>query len=532
MGLDIGSLHAEVPDDLPDTGIVFREKFSQGLAPVKEEAFAGGGIADDFPRQHRHPGEKVIAPAPPEFFRQGRGPGFRIGLITVNQQVRDSLLPQQAAGGLFVHVQVGVEIALPGVFVQFVHLQAGGVGRGGVVHLAGERGPEAVNPPVPFSQAADQPPVRGHPVCEDDDIFRPDAFLPAFRRRREAVKIVGEAVTCLLLEHFYLAHPVQLQGLGLFSRNPVVAGLGGRDVHGDVSQRRLPDAADGFPVFPVLAALKLGIGIDVPFPGPISAGVPLGREGADLAGTRETHGDAVGIAGDPAPHLFHAHIGVGKPHGHHGHIVAVVLHFHAMRRVVRQVPVLPRYLAEFGKDLVDIPALHVHGLPLQFFHGIFGRYPRTARAAPSRSAGHGGLQAQGIGQGNGIAVGLFPTFGQIRPLEGGRLGHIDPSGVKLMETGDPHAVHPQEVFPNAFQAHFPIHPMPPHIRPGGAGGVLKRLDQAVRSTCRGSRCKKQGKKKGGNHNCGYCLFTNIILSCVLPNTAGETGLFSGTIIAG
>ena len=320
-------------------------------------------------------------------------------------------------------------------------------------------------------------------------------MLALLRFRGIPVKIVGKTVACLLLEHLDLAHPVQLQVLGLFSRNPEITGLGGRDVHGDISQGRLPDTADAFPRFPVLAALKLGIGIDIPFPGPISADVTLDREGTDLAGTRKAHGNAIGSAGHFGPRFFHAHIPFRQPHGHNGHVVPIVPYLHAMRRRVGQIPVRAGSLAELRKKQVDGASLHVHGLPFQLFHGVFGRYPRASRAAPSRRAGHGGLQAQGIGQGDGIAVGLFPTLGQVGPLEGRRLGHIHPAGIKLVKTGDAHAVHPQEVFPDAFQAHLPIHPMPPHIGPRGTGRVLKRLDQAVRNICRSGSRKKQGKKR-------------------------------------
>ena len=67
---------------------------------------------------------------------------------------------EHTSGRLLIHLQVLLEVTGPGLFVELVHLQAGGVRGCRMVHLAGEGRAEAVDAPAAIWQFALEGAVR------------------------------------------------------------------------------------------------------------------------------------------------------------------------------------------------------------------------------------------------------------------------------------------------------------------------------------------------------------------------------------
>ena len=185
VGFDIGALHPEGGDDIVHALVVLFEELGEGVPPVAQELLALFRAAYDLSGQHGQPGHELIAPAGLELAGHGGCPGLRSRLVTIYQQVRYSLLSQHSAGGLPVHLQIAPEITFPGSGIEFVHLEPRRVRRCRVVHLAGQRCPEAPDAPSALRQGTVQVPVFRHICAEVQHVFFLDA--ECFRNLRSGI---------------------------------------------------------------------------------------------------------------------------------------------------------------------------------------------------------------------------------------------------------------------------------------------------------------------------------------------------------
>ena len=465
VGLDVGALHPEAGDDLIDAGVILLEEFGEGLAPVAQELLAALRAADDLSGQHGQPGHQVIAPAGLEFLRKGGRPGLRSGLVTVDQQMRDAPFTQHASGRFLIQFQVTLEITLPGALVQLIHFQARGVGGGGMVHLAGQRGAEAPDAPFSLGKGAGQVSVRRHPGAEVDHV-------PFFRaeRGRNLVRavfpgVIGVRGARTLLHPLQFGDGEKLQGLQLGSRHAEMPGLDGRDVHRGIFQDGQQQFAGRLPRLAVAAVLEFVRVRHVSGAGPETGRSAAEGKGADRDRAGERDRDHAVGSGDLGPQLFHRPVLVAQAHGNHGDIIAEGIHLHVFLGP-GNVPVGARDFLQRRQLHIHPAAFDVQRLPFELLHRVLRTHPGTAGAAPAGRAGHGHLHPQRVRQGNGKAEGFFPVVGEVRALEGCRLGHVDAAGVELVEAGYAHGIHPFEVFAYAVKRHFTVHPVPPDIGSG------------------------------------------------------------------
>ena len=347
-----------------------------------------------------------------------------------------------------------------------------------MVHLARQRGAEAVDAPASGREGAAEHSVRAQGGAQVLDLRRCGAGLAGLGLRGIAVEVVAIGEPGLLLDMLHLADHVEPEVLDMGADHPEPAGFRRWDVHRREVLGRHRDAYQGLPDLAIGAVLEF-VG---PFRGALARadarGQALEGEGAHQGLAGEGDGDARVRRLDDGPAQFlHPLLGRRQLDGDDGDVIAVGRCGKALVPE-RDVLIGAGDVLQFGKPDLDRPARDLDRLPFQFFHRIFGAHPGPARAAPAGCACHGHLHPQRIRQAHGIAERLLPVLGEIGALEGRRLGHVDAAGVELVEARDAHGVHPFQVLPDAVEAHFAVHPVPPDIGSGGPGRFPKGLDQA------------------------------------------------------
>ena len=83
--------------------------------------------------------------------------------------------------------------------------------------------------------------------------------------------------------------------------------------------------------------------------------------------------------------------------------------------------------------------------------------------------------------------------------------HADAAGIELVETADPDPFHPLDILRDSVDGHVPVHPMPPHARPG----FLRRIRELfIQSLGAGHLRDKQAneEKQSFFHTCKDNLF--------------------------
>ena len=326
MGFDIAALHSESGDYLIDSLIILFEEFCKGLAPVGKELPALQRAAYYFSGEYGQPGDEVVASAGPEFLRKIGGPGFGAGLVTIDQQVRNPLLPQHPSCSLLVHLKIIPEVAFPGILVELVHLQASGIGRCRMVHLAGQRCPEAVDAPAPFRQRALQAAFGGHAVGQHDDVRQLMAIHFCHALGRISGEIIREAVACFLLEMLDFILREEFQALDI-SRHAEITCIG-IHIDGGILQGGFRDIQYCLPVLAVLAFLEDDAAVGTAFPGAYRGGFAFYGERADGDGfwERYRHGFA-GIDLHLGPEFLHTFIPFRQLDRYHGYVIAIGIHF-------------------------------------------------------------------------------------------------------------------------------------------------------------------------------------------------------------
>ena len=287
VGFRIAALHAVLLGDQVDAVVIGGEHLADGLAPVEQELLALFGAFHNLPRQDRQPRDEVVAAGGLEGRGQRLGPGHLLRLVTVSEDVLDAVLAHQAAGRLLVHVHVGAEIVHPGLFIQLVHFQAGGLRRRRMVLLAGKGSAEAIDAPVPGGN------LPGH-----DAVLHKGSQVDGFEHRSVGSRggIVREVVrggkAGLLLRVVHAGDRVQdefMDGCSRRSHTPVTESRVGHvrdrirhtqaeiprlrdgDVNGLLGDGTGRDAADIGPYHTVFAALE-DVSIGRSLGGPLATG--------------------------------------------------------------------------------------------------------------------------------------------------------------------------------------------------------------------------------------------------------------------
>ena len=166
MGLGIAALHAVfLHCDFREKVVIGRDQVSDGLSPVPQECVALLGRAYHRSGEHRHPLVEVIAPAGLEFLEHRRRPVLLLGLIAVVKHILHASLAYEAVGRVFIEVKIGMEEVRPGHGVELVHLKPGGVGRCGMVLLAGQGVAETPYLPAAFGNVPFEISFGIHPVA-------------------------------------------------------------------------------------------------------------------------------------------------------------------------------------------------------------------------------------------------------------------------------------------------------------------------------------------------------------------------------
>ena len=519
----IATLHAVFAQDIVHAVVIGGKQLADGLPPVEEEGLGGVGGVDDFAREGGQPRPQGIAPGVLEGRFHSGSPGHLLGLVAVDHQILDAPFAQQAVGGVFIQIQVGVEIAVPGVRVQFVHFQPGGLRRSGVVLLSRQGSAEAVD--APFA---------GRRVPGEDAVLHLIGEVNGLRhsgiccRRGQCQQVSGRGEAGLLLGVVYLVYRVQFPlmdgGAGgdyqrrtvidqavvrhrIQHRQPEESGGGFGDVHGDLCQVGRRHTHHFRPGVAVQAAQeRIVVG---PFGIELSLDLPAHQgHGADGHRFRESvldpgvraffvegqlaavvevsvgellDGEVSAAGADRGPQFQHALFCFWYAYGHDGHVGIPLGHLlkhgsvHAGTHVLEAADVLVR-LGE--RERLALPvSFHLHRAPGEFFHAVFRGDPGTSGAAPTRCGGDADLHAQRIGQGNGIGEILFPCVAQVRRLgdDGRQALHHGAAGVKLVETGDANPVHPFQILADAVFGSVSVDPMPPDIGAGLAGRICKTV---------------------------------------------------------
>ena len=255
MRFDIGALHAIGGDQLVEALVIFCKKFSQGLAPVGEEAFTPLGTVDDFTGQHRQPGLQGVTATGQELLRQMGRPSSGSGFITIHQHVRDAPLAQQSAGGFLIQVYILPEIPLPCALIHFIDLQSGRIGGSGMIHFPGQRSAETVDAPTAGRQRTDQSAFRRKLIAQVQHVSGSRKRIGGSRLGRITVEVVAQGEFSLFLDMLHLADGMERKILHMGPANPEITRLGGRDVHRRKVLGRFRDAQKGCPVLPVVADL-------------------------------------------------------------------------------------------------------------------------------------------------------------------------------------------------------------------------------------------------------------------------------------
>lgn len=189
---------------------------------------------------------------------------------------------------------------------------------------------------------------------------------------------------------------------------------------------------------------------------------------------RECNGDDAVAGICPGAHLLHREFLERQPDGNHAEVFAIGLYLYAVVGLV--VVLIGAYRAiQVGQlHLEHLAALYGDGAPFQFLHRIFRFHPESTGGTPPRGTGNAHFEPQGVGQLERIAEGVFPFLRHIGQSDLCRPGHVDASGIKLMQASDVLALHPQEVFSDALLAHIAVHPVPPHI----GAGLMRRVQES------------------------------------------------------
>ena len=156
VAFGVSSGHAVFPEDVVHAVVIGSEKLPECFPPVKEESLGLFRTAEDFSGQGRQPGPELITSGVAEYLFHAGRPGHPFGFIAVNHQVADALGPQHAVRGVFVQVQILMEIPVPGVRIELVDFQARSFGRSGMVLLACEGSAETVDAPATGRHIPDQ----------------------------------------------------------------------------------------------------------------------------------------------------------------------------------------------------------------------------------------------------------------------------------------------------------------------------------------------------------------------------------------
>ena len=507
VGLRVKPFHPSLLDEISQAVVILGEKFAQGPPPVKEEPFGLLRAIEDLSGKGGKPGEQVVAASLLEFPHHVAGPGHLSGLVTVCKKV--------LYGSSFINLEKLLEIALPGLRIQFVHLQAGGLGRSRMVLLAGQGGTEPVDAPASGRDLPDERPV----LVDETEVL--DHRHRIFRIRREEIgEIVGRGKARLVLGVIHLDYAMQDE----FRHLPVslhdqaeMPGMGGRNVHrhhretggGDVAHFPPGDSVvAGFqtivvsgrvrsPLVPPVAAaerngtdeLRMIEGIGDPT-GPVCPGLQLAGIGKIAVG--ELPDREIPAGGSHArAHFLHRFLRIGKSDGQRGDMLEPGIGF----PIIGDVLVPARCPVEFRHvQHLETGAGHFQGSPRELFHGVGGLHPRTARGTPARRGRHRRLHALRIGQLHGIPEGDLPARRAVRHGFGHDGLHTDPAGIELVEAADPGPFHPFDILLDTVDGHVPVHPVPPHPRPRLLRRIRKSLiERSLRLRAHGG---KQGRQYG------------------------------------
>ena len=202
-------------------------------------------------------------------------------------------------------------------------------------------------------------------------------------------------------------------------------------------------------------------------------------------------------------HVLHGPLRIGQFHGQRSHMLEPV------RRIAAVSDILigaGRIEVRRHPDQLDRAAPgHFLRPPGELFHRVRRLHPRTARGAPARRRRHGRFHAFLRRQLHRVAHRYLPLRRLVRHrlVHDGR--HPDAARVELMEPADAGLLHPVDIFRDSVDRHVPVHPMPPHARPGLLRRIRELLVQPL-GACR-LRDSQQGEEKPSIfHRCKVNLF--------------------------
>ena len=144
----IAALQAGCAGDAAQAVVVLRHQLAERTAPVEEELLRLRRAAENLPGQRRKPREQRIAPPLLEFLEHVPRPGHLSGFVAVRKHILDR--------SALIDAEELLEIGLPGLRVQLVHLQARRLRRGRVVLLPGQGNAEPVDAPASRRNIPDQ----------------------------------------------------------------------------------------------------------------------------------------------------------------------------------------------------------------------------------------------------------------------------------------------------------------------------------------------------------------------------------------
>ena len=337
-----------------------------------------------------------------------------------------------------------------------------------MVLLSGERLSEPIYPPAPFGEAVGNFPfadggIEHHHVADGVRAVR-GGELHEIVLGREGSLFLGVVHADGGVEHEVAqALSVRVVGGRVDAQPPEAGGLR-REVHRHGKDHIVRDAGGFAVVFPIVAAFQeeayaaryAAVAAAQPFGGYQNAleGLRFGEFVLDPGGFLGSQGDAFGqeavgqhVNGKPAftgtdggAQFLQGTVGIRETDGHHGDIL--VPGFDVRGLAKRNILVFPYSVKWFRKGNLLCLSGDLHGTPDQFFHGIFPRDPGSAGGTPARRTGYGHLDAQGIGQVQGVAERLLPGIRQIGDTFGYDLRNGASAGIELVQAGDAHFFHP------------------------------------------------------------------------------------------
>ena len=157
------------PKDIVELVImVLAHHVANGGAPVKEEALGLINTIDDDARERWEPGKQVVTTARLKLLCHTPCPGLTASLVAIIEQMGDAALTQQALAGIDIGLQIILVVIADGHGIQFVYLQTGSLGRGGMIGLARKAIAEAHDTPATLGSLPGEYAILDHRGNVDD----------------------------------------------------------------------------------------------------------------------------------------------------------------------------------------------------------------------------------------------------------------------------------------------------------------------------------------------------------------------------